>query len=49
MVLTPEARYELRDGDRITFADVQCSYHREDAKKVGQLELQERRGCKAAI
>ena len=33
--LAAEVRYELKDKDRLTFGDVECSYHR--SEQVGSL------------
>ena len=40
LFLCPQVRYELKDGDKLTFADVQCVYVKSPAKQqVLQLQF----------
>ena len=40
LFLCPQVRYELKDGDKLTFADVQCVYVKSPAKQqVIQLQF----------
>ena len=34
--LVPEARYEVCDGDHLTFADVECVYTKSDGSRVSR-------------
>jgi len=33
LLLYPQVRYELKDGDKLTFADVQCVYTKSANKR----------------